>query len=116
MCWWRAVRVACVSAIVLLSSGAGSAEQPEQLKQQNLQRSGSEDYRAAVDRFLAGRPPKIVGGLPAPEGAYPFQVALLVSWIGEPLQAHFCGGSIYNEQWIKPPLIVFEAISRRTST
>src|SRR5215510_11594424 len=53
---------------------------------------GSQDYRETVESFFQGETPKIVGGKVAPDGAYTWQVALLVSWIAEPSRAHFCGG------------------------
>ena len=61
---------------------------------------GAADFDDAVDRYLNRKAPKIVGGTPAPDGAYPWQVSLAVSWIADPGRAHFCGGSIYNERWI----------------
>ncbi|XP_063973029.1 chymotrypsin-2-like [Diachasmimorpha longicaudata] len=38
--------------------------------------------------------PKIVGGYPASEGQFPYQVSLRVKG------RHFCGGSIINKRWI----------------
>jgi len=61
---------------------------------------GSADFDDAVDRYLNHKQPKIVGGVAAADGAYPWQVSLGVSWIADPGRAHFCGGSIYNERWI----------------
>lgn len=61
---------------------------------------GSAPYADAVRRFLSKDKPKIVGGKPAPDGAYPWQVSLGVSWITDPEYAHFCGGSVYTERWI----------------
>lgn len=61
---------------------------------------GSADYRDTVGRFLRKQPPKIVGGQVAPQGAYPWQVSLVVSWIANPAQGHFCGGSIIDSAWI----------------
>jgi secreted trypsin-like serine protease len=43
---------------------------------------------------------KIIGGAPAPAGAFPWQVSLEVSWIADPLAAHFCGGTIYSATWV----------------
>ena len=61
---------------------------------------GSTDYRDTVDRFLSGVRPKVVGGRIAPEGAYPWQVSLVVSWIADASRGHFCGGSIHNRNWV----------------
>lgn len=61
---------------------------------------GSQDYKDAIAAFLKGDSSKIVGGAPAPEAAYPWQVSLSVSWIADPGRGHFCGGSIYNSKWI----------------
>jgi secreted trypsin-like serine protease len=61
---------------------------------------GSAPYREAVARFLRHEEPKIVGGKPAPEGSYPWQVSIGVSWIADPYRAHFCGGAVYSANWI----------------
>jgi secreted trypsin-like serine protease len=61
---------------------------------------GSDDYKAAVTRYLDKVQPKIVGGVRAPDGAYPWIVSLGVSWIADPFYAHFCGGTVFSEKWI----------------
>jgi secreted trypsin-like serine protease len=66
----------------------------------SMELRGSQDYQDTAAAFLKGDTSKVVGGKVAPDGAYPWQVALLVSWIANPVQAHFCGGSIYNTHWI----------------
>lgn len=43
--------------------------------------------------------PKIVGGIPAPEQAYPWQVALYWPEYG-PARGQFCGGSVINKRWV----------------
>ncbi|KAG5681864.1 hypothetical protein PVAND_011271 [Polypedilum vanderplanki] len=45
------------------------------------------------DRFLNGR---IVGGAPAVDGQFPYQVSLRTF----PALGHFCGGSIIQEHWV----------------
>jgi secreted trypsin-like serine protease len=70
-----------------------SIEQDDALK-------GSKPYEKTVDDYLKKKQPKIVGGEPAPVGAYPWQVSLGVSWIADPYSAHFCGGSVLSERWI----------------
>jgi secreted trypsin-like serine protease len=79
-----------------IAQGTGSQE----LGPGRVETRGSQDYRKRVEEFLAGQTNKVVGGAVAPAGAYPWQVALLVSWIAEPHQAQFCGGSIRNSKWI----------------
>lgn len=61
---------------------------------------GSSPYEETVKRYLLRQQPKIVGGKPAPAGAFPWQVSLGVSWIADPFSAHFCGGSVLSESWI----------------
>jgi len=48
----------------------------------------------------AGPQPKIVGGITAPAGAWPSQVALVAS--GEPnnYDAQFCGGTVVSPYWV----------------
>jgi len=43
--------------------------------------------------------PKIVGGFPAPEQLYPWQVSIHYKAYG-PLKGHFCGGSVIAKRWI----------------
>lgn len=62
--------------------------------------TGSAPFRQRVADYLEGKTPKIVNGQEAVAGQFPWQVSLGVSWIAEPYEAHFCGGSIYNERWI----------------
>ncbi|XP_051561996.1 trypsin-like [Myxocyprinus asiaticus] len=48
---------------------------------------------------VCGRAPlnsRIVGGVDAPEGAWPWQVSLQSSTYG----GHFCGGSLINSEWV----------------
>ena len=61
---------------------------------------GSAPYEETVRRYLQNQQPKIVGGKPAPVGAFPWQVSLGVSWIADPFSAHFCGGSVLSAKWI----------------
>lgn len=43
---------------------------------------------------------RIVGGRPAPEGAFPWMVALLRAAEPDPFQAQFCGGSLIAPEWV----------------
>lgn len=62
--------------------------------------NGSEDYQRAVEAWFRGLEPKVIGGKPATAGQFPWQVSLDVSWISDLYRAHFCGGSIYADEWI----------------
>jgi secreted trypsin-like serine protease len=44
--------------------------------------------------------PRIVGGTNAPNGAYPFMVALLSAAQTDPNKAQFCGGSLIAPHWV----------------
>ncbi|MEA2605100.1 MAG: transrane protease serine [Acidobacteriota bacterium] len=70
------------------------------LEKSRLTSKGSTPYQETVAAFLEGKAPKIVGGSVAAAGAYPWQVSLGVSWIANPYDAHFCGGSVYSASWI----------------
>lgn len=63
-------------------------------------RAGARDFSDAMQRFLERSQPKIVQGTPAPAGAHPWQAALLVSQIGDPAQAGFCGAAILEPTWL----------------
>jgi secreted trypsin-like serine protease len=62
--------------------------------------SGPDPYVAAVSRFLQKMSPKIINGNPAATGTYKWQTSLQVSWISDPVQAHFCGGSLIAPGWV----------------
>jgi secreted trypsin-like serine protease len=65
-------------------------------------------YEAAKQRLASATPApaetgdKIVGGVPAQSGKYPFQVSLLLSSAkpGSEAVAHFCGGSLIGDRWV----------------
>jgi len=61
---------------------------------------GSDPYNDTVRRYLEKQEQKIIGGKQAPDGSFPWQVSLGVSWIADPYSAHFCGGSVYSAKWI----------------
>lgn len=94
----RQMLLASAVAAVL---AAGPAISSETDIQKSVDRSiGSEPYRQRVKDYLKGVAPKIVGGKEAPEGLVPWQVSLGIAWVADPFEAHFCGGSIYNDRWI----------------
>ena len=89
-------------------------------------KTGSEEYDAVVKDWRSGAKPKIVNGEPAPDKAYPWQVSLGVSWIPDPVAAHFCGGTVYRDVWIitaahcmkgltKDEMVVIAGVNRLTS-
>ena len=45
---------------------------------------------------------KIIGGVPAQAGQYPFQVSLILAETppGNEAQGHFCGGSLIGDRWV----------------
>ncbi len=85
---WRIILAA-------MSAAAGAAPLPAQ---ERADPEGS--YEAAVAAYNSGAKKKIIGGTPAADKELPWQVSLGVSWIADPYEAHFCGGTIYAAQWI----------------
>lgn len=103
MTMWRlgGLRLFGLLLPALVGAGDASAQpQPNRLELRTAPTRGSPDFDDTVDRYLNSKAPKIVNGVDAADGAYPWQVSLTVSWIADPGRAHFCGGSIYNERWI----------------
>jgi secreted trypsin-like serine protease len=85
----------------VLSSGSRAADTSAVADQSMARFTGNPDYDAVVQRFLNKEVKKIVGGMEvAKDGAYPWQASLGVVWIPDPAQAHYCGGAIYNSQWL----------------
>ena len=99
----RMKKLAFGLALVLLTTATGQqspfAQTPTTLDADPATK-GSTPYEETVKRYLLGLQLKIVGGKPAPAGAFPWQVSLGVSWIADPFGAHFCGGSVLSEKWI----------------
>jgi secreted trypsin-like serine protease len=61
---------------------------------------GATPFDDTMNKITKNVVPKIFNGARAVEGAYPWQVALIVSPVKDPLQGFFCSGAIYNETWI----------------
>ncbi len=90
-----------VLVAIVLAPGAGDAVAADSvLSESTYKRRGASDFDDTVLRYMRNERPKIVGGKPAAPNEYPWQASLVVSWIADASQAHFCGGSIYNNQWI----------------
>lgn len=105
-----------IVGVGLLAALSGPLRVDAQERRQTLgpsQEYGSEPYREAVRRFLAREEPKIVGGRPAPEGAFPWQVSLSVSWIVDPYRAHFCGATIVSPTWLVTAAHCVEGLTPR---
>lgn len=89
--------LATAATLILFASSAARAEAPTT---QTFKKTGSAPYDDTVTRYINKEKPKIVGGVPAKDGAHPWQVSLVVAEIPDPGAGHFCGGSIYNTKWI----------------
>ena len=87
-----------ITAVILGGLAVSTLAQEPTL--QGFKKTGSVPFDETVMSFIKKEKPKIIGGVPAKPGAYPWQVSLEVSSISDPGRAHFCGGSIYNERWI----------------
>ena len=86
-------------SVSTLSIGVSSSS-AETLDTEASLRHGPAPYKETVERYLDKKNRKIVGGTPAPTGSYPWQVSLVVSWISDPSDGHFCGGSVISNRWI----------------
>jgi secreted trypsin-like serine protease len=84
-------------SIMLLGATPGHSQE---LTKETFKQTRSKDFNETVERYLNKEAQKIVGGDRAKSGAYPWQVTLLVKGIADARQAHFCGGTIYNDRWI----------------
>jgi len=61
---------------------------------------GSPEFREAIRNYTQKLQPKIVGGVMAIAGQFPWQVSLGVADIPDPFYAHFCGGSLIGKEWV----------------
>ena len=95
-------------AALCLSVGLAFLAQPGDVRAQDADRPVDE-ARARVDqlqRGLAAEEPgttaKIVGGIMAPAGKFPFQTALIVAATPEGREhfGQFCGGSLIAQDWV----------------
>ena len=56
------------------------------------------EFGRAGERILRVDP-RVVGGAPAPVGAYPWQVSIGLAGIPTSI-GHFCGGSVISQEWV----------------
>jgi secreted trypsin-like serine protease len=61
---------------------------------------GTTPYDDTIKKLTQKSVPKVMNGDKAAEGAYPWQVALIMSPVNDPLKGFFCSGSIYSDTWI----------------
>jgi secreted trypsin-like serine protease len=92
--------ISVAAAALFLSTALSLAESLSKTTEVGRNQNRSADYNDTVFRFINHIKPKVVGGVDAPAGAFPWQVSLAVSWIADPVAGHFCGGTIYDENWI----------------
>ncbi|MEE7493420.1 serine protease [Methylobacterium oryzae] len=90
-------RRAAFLAVTVAVGAANATDGP--VSESSFQRRNP-DFDDAALRHLRGQQPKIVNGQPASPGEFPWQVSLSIAWIADPSQAHFCGGSIYDQRWV----------------
>src|SRR4051794_25809434 len=62
--------------------------------------SGLVPVEAPAASALATPTPRIVGGNTAPDGAWPWQVALLYHGGGNNFASQFCGGTVIGRSWV----------------
>jgi secreted trypsin-like serine protease len=96
----RAQCLKFIAACALILFAGATDAQEKATRESTYARRGATDFDEAVLRYMRGERPKIIGGKPAAPNEYPWQASLVVSWIADASQAHFCGGSILNNQWI----------------
>lgn len=102
----RAAAALGLFAVAFIATSGAKAQQTQTqfrnsvLNGPALARSGgSGPYREALDIFLNKKQKKIVGGTIVASG-HPWQVSLGISWIVNPQNAHFCGGSVLSRTFI----------------
>ncbi|MDI1330901.1 serine protease [Pseudomonas sp.] len=58
------------------------------------------EYQSAIETHKRGESPKIIGGIDALIYGQPWQVSLVIPWIKDSREAHFCGGSLIGSEWL----------------
>jgi secreted trypsin-like serine protease len=90
--------IVTIAAAALVGAGTFGRGQPSPAATSGL--TPSKNYNQAVANYVRRPVHQVVGGISARGGEIPWQVSLEVSWIADPLEAHYCGGTIYSASWI----------------
>ena len=97
------ITAAVLAALAIGSAGAqetagfAAADAPGPGSPYEFAKSGAKAERAKTAEASGA---KVIGGEVAPEGAWPWQVALLVGGAPVGTDSQFCGGSLVLDQWV----------------
>jgi secreted trypsin-like serine protease len=91
--WGATAPFVLILACAPVSAGAQDPLPPQA-------RIGSKPYLAALERMVNQAEIKVVNGIAAVRGQFPWQVSLGVAWTSDLYYAHFCGGSLVSPRWI----------------
>jgi uncharacterized protein (DUF2141 family) len=88
-------------ATATCANGSYALDVPDDnIKLSHVMNLGYTSSQAVTTTATATVKPFIVGGQPAPEGAYPFMAALVYASANNPYSGHFCGGSLIAPNWV----------------
>jgi secreted trypsin-like serine protease len=93
--------VAAGAFILTLGGGAQISAEAAEAKRK-LPFPAAKERLARAAAFKAGGGDRIIGGVPAKPGQYPFQVSLIrpEAPAGREFDGHFCGGSLISQTWV----------------
>lgn len=102
---WIKTTTAALAILAVSSAGAQDSSTPEAGDAESdaivslfeFAKSGAKAERAKAAEAGGA---KVIGGEVAPEGAWPWQVALLVGGAPVSPDSQFCGGSLVMDQWV----------------
>lgn len=100
----RFLSALALAALLTPAGHAAAAQGASSAKKKGSLLSQENRKRSAKERPTGGR---IVGGIEAPEGAFPWQVSLY-SADETPSVGHFCGGTLINDHWVLTAAHCFE--------
>jgi secreted trypsin-like serine protease len=88
-------------ATATCTNGSYTLDVPDDnIRLSHVMNLGYTSSRAVNTISTATVKPFIVGGQPAPEGAYPFMASLVRPSAINPYSGHFCGGSLIAPNWV----------------